>query len=156
MIDSRSGKHPPLASALGPGQFFYSVYMMVAVGILVAISLLSIFIHYPLLPKLSGAKHYNNSGTVYRVEGMCDVHYCQEVFTNSPLAPESPAPSSMFLLAAFHLLSLIRRTIDVFHILNTHEESSTKAAQACAVPTTFTLRMNPVEWVHRRIRNLDE
>lgn len=131
--------------------------MMVSIGILVfSISLLSIFMCFPLLPKPSGTKHYNNSGTVCRVEGTCDVHYCQEVFTISPLAPGSPAPSSVFLLAAFHLLSPIRRTVDIFHILNTHEESSTKAAQASAVPTTFTLRMNPIGWVHRRIRNLDK
>lgn len=110
---------------------------------------------FSLLPKPSGTKHYNNSGTVCRVEGTCDVHYCQEVFTISPLAPGSPAPSSVFLLAAFRLLSPIRRTVDIFHILNTHE-SSTKAAKASAVPTTFTLMMNPIGWVHRRIRNLDE
>ena len=90
---------------------YYSAHvMMVTVSILVfSISLLSISTSFPLLPKPSETKYFNNSGTVCSVEGTCDVPYCQEVFKGSPLAPGSPAPSSLFLLGTCHLPSPMRR-----------------------------------------------
>ncbi|KAJ8793908.1 hypothetical protein J1605_019172 [Eschrichtius robustus] len=69
-------------------------------------------------------------------------------------------PSTLIHVSACHLPPAISHEEEnwkaSFTFLTTHEESSSKAAGASAVPTTFTLGMNSVEWVHRVIRNLEE